>query len=155
ASLREAITSINNQADINGDVTAARVGGYASTAGGTPHVINFNIMGAGVHTISAAPLQPAIIPPLTIDRHSPPGAGVNTMANSDNAVILIRLDGAGAGAGAGVDALTLGAGSGGSTIRGLDITRFAGDGIVVQSNGNGILGNFIGVDPTGTTRMPN
>src|SRR5438309_1981191 len=55
----------------------------------------------------------------------------------------------------GADGLTLGAGSGGSTIKGLDITNFPGNGIVVQSNGNFILGNFIGVDPTGTTRMPN
>ena len=45
--------------------------------------------------------------------------------------------------------------SGGSTIKGLDIVRFAGDGILVLSDGNSILGNFVGVDPTGTTRMPN
>src|SRR5207244_12198460 len=51
--------------------------------------------------------------------------------------------------------LTLGTGSGCSTIMGLYITNFAGNGIVVQSNGNFILGNFSGVDPTGTLRMPN
>ena len=45
--LREAITSINNQADVNADVTLARVGNYASLSGGTPDVINFNIAGAG------------------------------------------------------------------------------------------------------------
>src|SRR5439155_19928931 len=55
----------------------------------------------------------------------------------------------------GVDGLTLGAGSAGSTVRGLVVNRFAGDGIVAQSNGNTIVGNFVGVDPTGTTRMPN
>src|SRR5205814_1434934 len=38
---------------------------------------------------------------------------------------------------------------------GLDITNFAGNGIVVQSDSNAILGNFIGVDATGTTRQPN
>src|SRR5438876_865427 len=52
ATLREAITSINNQADVNADVTLNRVGNYASLAGGTPDVINFNI-GAGVQTIAA------------------------------------------------------------------------------------------------------
>src|SRR5437763_487422 len=52
ATLREAITSINNQADVNADVTLNRVGNYASLAGGTPDVINFNIPGAGVKTIA-------------------------------------------------------------------------------------------------------
>src|SRR5437870_6703196 len=52
ATLREAITSINNQADVNADVTLNRVGLYASQTGGTPDVINFNIAGAGVKTIA-------------------------------------------------------------------------------------------------------
>jgi hypothetical protein len=154
ATLREAITSINNQADINNNITVNRVGSYASQAGGTPDVINFNIAGGGVQTISVTGTpEPTIIMPLTINGYSQTGASVNTLANADNAVILVQLDGTAAGAGA--DGLTLGAGSAGSSIRGLDITNFAGDGIVVQSNGNSILGNFIGVDPTGTTRAPN
>lgn len=154
ATLREAITSINNQADINNDVTVNRVGNYASQAGGTPDVINFNIAGGGVQQIAVTgTAEPTIIMPLTINGYSQTGASANTLANADNAVILIQLDGTGAGAGA--DGLTLGAGSAGSVIRGLDITNFKGDGIVVQSNGNSFLGNFIGVDPTGTTRAPN
>src|SRR5437588_7769136 len=135
ATLREAITSINNQADVNADVTLNRVGGYASSPGGTPDVINFNIAGAGVKTISVTGIaEPTIIRPLTINGYSQAGASVNTLANADNAVILIQVDGTSAGAGA--DGLTLGAGSGGSTIKGLDITNFQGNGIVVQSNGN-------------------
>jgi len=152
STLREAITSINNQADVNADVTLNRVGNYASLAGGTPDVINFNI-GAGVQTIAPTGAEPTIVRPLTINGYSASGASANTLANADNAVILIRLDGPGAGAG--VDGLTLGAGSGGSTIKGLDISNFAGHGIVIQSNGNFIVGNFIGVDPTGTARAPN
>jgi hypothetical protein len=152
-SLREAILSINSQADINADVTASRVGGYASTPGGTPDVINFDIPAPGVQTISATSAEPTIIMPLTINGYSQVGASANTLPSADNAVILIRLDGAGAGAG--VDGLTLGAGSGGSTIKGLDVSNFTGNGIVVQSNGNSILGNFIGVNAAGTTRMPN
>ena len=61
----------------------------------------------------------------------------------------------GSTASAGANGLTLGTGSGGSTIKGLDITNFTGNGIVVQSNGNFILGNLIGVDPTGVAQMPN
>jgi hypothetical protein len=154
ATLREAITSINNQADINNDVTVNRVGLYASQAGGTPDVINFNIAGAGVQIIAVTgSSEPTIIQPLTINGYSQSGASVNTLANADNAVILIQLDGPAAGATA--DGLTLGAGSAGSVIRGLDVTNFSGNGIVIQSNGNSIRGNFIGVDPTGTTRAPN
>src|SRR5262249_34670497 len=122
--------------------------------------INFNIPGAGVQTInvgtdaSAAGIPlPTIIKPVTINGYSQTGASVNTMANSDNAVLLIQLNGPSAGTSS--NGLTLGAGSGGSTIKGLDITSFSGDGIVVQSNGNMILGSFVGVNPTGTTRMPN
>jgi trimeric autotransporter adhesin len=152
STLREAITSINNQADVNADVTLNRVGNYASLAGGTSDVINFNI-GAGVQTIAPTGAEPTIVRPLTINGYSASGASANTLANADNAVILIRLDGPGAGAG--VDGLTLGAGSGGSMIKGLDISNFAGNGIVIQSNGNFIVGNFIGVDPTGTARAPN
>src|SRR5207249_4164956 len=121
STLREAITSINNQADVNADVTLNRVGNYASLAGGTPDVINFNI-GAGVQTIAPTGAEPTIIRPLTINGYSANGASANTLANADNALILIRLDGPGAGAGA--DGLTLGAGSGGSTIKGLDISNF-------------------------------
>jgi trimeric autotransporter adhesin len=153
ASLREAITSINNQADVNGDVTLARVGGYASLPGGTPDVINFDIPAAGVQTISATAAEPTIVRSLTINGYSQTGASTNTLANADNAVILIQLDGTSAGAS--IDGLTLGSGSGGSIIEGLDITNFSGNGIVIQSNGNSILGNFIGVDPAGTSRMPN
>jgi hypothetical protein len=153
ATLREAITSMNNQADVNADVTAKRVGIYATLSGGTADVINFNIAGSGVRTISATSTEPAIVVPLTINGYSQPGAAANTLANADNAVIRIQLDGISAGAN--VDGLTLGAGSDGSTIKGLDIVRFAGNGILVQTDDNSIVGNFVGVDPSGTTRMPN
>ena len=84
ATLREAITSINNQADVNADVTVNRVGLY-----GTADVINFNIAGAGVKTISATSGEPTIVRPLTINGYSQTGASANTLANADNAIILI------------------------------------------------------------------
>jgi hypothetical protein len=149
ATLREAITSMNNQADVNGDITVNRVGTY-----GTNDTINFSIPGAGVKTISVTgSALPTITKPVTINGYSQTGTSANTMANSDNAVLLIELNGAGAGSAH--SGLTLGAGSTPSTIKGLVINRFLGNGIVVQSNSNNILGNFIGTDPTGTTRMPN
>jgi CSLREA domain-containing protein len=155
-SLREAITAINAGNDLGDpDITAQSPGTF-----GVNDTINFNITGAGVQTINVGtdasatgiPL-PTIVKPVTINGYTQTGASVNTMANSDNAVLLIQLNGPSAGAGS--NGLTLGAGSGGSTIKGLDITNFLGDGIVIQSNGNTIVGNFVGVNPAGTTRMPN
>ena len=47
--LREAITSANNNASINSDVSAQSPGAYGSDT------INFNIAGAGVKTINVLP----------------------------------------------------------------------------------------------------
>ncbi len=143
--LREAITSANNNANINADVSASGTYGIDT--------INFNIAGAGVKTINLTSALPVITGIVTIDGYTQSVATVNTLANGDNAVLLIELNGAGAGAGTakvGIAGLTLGAGSGGSTIRGLVINRFSGDGILVKSNGNFITGNFIGTNPAGT-----
>jgi hypothetical protein len=154
-SLREAITAINAGNNLGDpDIAAHTVGAF-----GTNDTINFNIPGAGVKTInvgtdaSASGFElPPITKPLTINGYSQTGASPNTLANGDNAVILIELNGTGAGSATG---LVLGPATGGSTIRGLVVNRFANDAIVIHSDGNSILGNFIGVDPSGTTRMPN
>src|SRR5438046_606081 len=77
STLREAITSINNQADVNADVTLNRVGLYASQSGGTPDVINFDIPGAGVKTIGATGAEPTISKPMTINGSSAAGSPAN------------------------------------------------------------------------------
>src|SRR5438093_10619739 len=162
-SLREAITAVNAGNDLGDpDITAQSPGTF-----GINDTINFNIAGAGVRTInvgtdaSAAGIPlPTIVNPVTLNGYSQPGASVNTQANADNAVILIELNGTGAGTA--VNGLTLAAGSDGSTIEGLAINRFQADaslnggvGILVQSNGNTIVGNFVGVNPAGTAELPN
>jgi hypothetical protein len=155
-SLREAITAINAGNNLGDpDIVAQNPGTF-----GTNDTINFTITGSGVKTMnvgtnaSASGIAlPTIIKPVTINGYSQTGSSVNTIANSGNAVILIELNGTSAGAGR--NGLTLGSGSGGSTIKGLVINRFTAHGIVVQSNGNTISGNFIGTNPGGGTRMPN
>jgi streptogramin lyase len=125
------------------------------------NTIDFNISAAGaVQTISLLSALPAITEPVLINGYSEVGASPNTLVNADNAKILIQIDGTNAGTA--VDGLTLGAGSGGSTIKGVDITNFHADasfnggvGILVQSNGNSILGDFVGVNAAGTAQMPN
>ena len=105
--------------------------------------ITFNITGAGPHTIAPASTLPSITDPVTIDGTSQPGyAGAPK--------IEIRGDSV-AGAAFG---LTLVAGN--SVVKGLAINRFVNSGIRIQTGGgNGIYGNAIGTDPTGTVDLGN
>jgi hypothetical protein len=122
----------------------------ANLTGGT---IGFNIPGAGVRTIS--PLT--ALPPITgdqviIDGYTQPGASQNTNppGQRDNARILIQLSGAMAPP---ISGLTINANSCGVT--GLVINRFQHNAIAISGNDNGIQGNFIGTNATGTAALPN
>ncbi|HEX5735746.1 MAG TPA: BACON domain-containing carbohydrate-binding protein [Blastocatellia bacterium] len=112
-----------------------------SSAG--PDQIVFNIPGPGPHTISPASALPTISDPVTISGSSQQGFSGSP---------IIELNGAGAGSGA--DGLRITAGN--STVSGLVINRFSGDGIELSSNGgNRIEGNFIGTNAAGTTDLGN
>ncbi len=139
--LREAIASLNGGADINADVAASGV--Y-----GTNDTISFNIAGSSVQTILSESALPTIVKPVAIDGYSQPGTQMNTLATSDNAVLLIELNGSLTGIGA--NGLVFGAGSDGSSVSGLVINSFDGAGILVQSDGNSITGNFLGTNAAGT-----
>lgn len=82
---------------------------------------------------------------MTIDGFTQTGASPNTLPAGNNAVLTIELNGASAGTGA--DGLVVTAGS--ATISGLAITGFRGNGMVLQTGGNIVAGNYIGIDPTG------
>ncbi|MCL1472975.1 hypothetical protein LAY57_20120, partial [Argonema antarcticum A004/B2] len=107
--------------------------------------ITFNISGAGPHTISPTSALPTITQAVIIDGYSQPGASKNTLAAGNDAVLNIVLDGTNAG---NVNGINLNASS--STIQGLAINAFQGEGIGIQSSNNFIVGNFIGTDNTGT-----
>ncbi len=119
--------------------------------------IDFNISGAGVHTIKPTSPLPIIHVSLLIDGYSQPGATANTLAVGDNAVLLIELDGSLAGFAA--TGLTIYANN--CTVKGLVINRFRNPGISIDATGGGTLGgnviqgNFIGTDPTGTVAHGN
>jgi hypothetical protein len=100
---------------------------------------------SGSRTISPSSALPAITDPVIIDGYTQPGASANTLANGNNAVLKVGLDGANAGSANGL----LIAGDG-STVRGLAIGNFSGDGIHLASSDNVVAGNFIGTDVTGT-----
>src|SRR5262249_14978172 len=110
-----------------------------------PDTIQFNISGAGVHTISPLSALPSITEAVSIDGATQPG-----LAGTP----LIEIDGSGAGAGA--SGLTITAG--GSTIRGLVINRFAADGIRISgasAASNTVQGNYIGTNAAGTAALGN
>ncbi|HET8786993.1 MAG TPA: FG-GAP-like repeat-containing protein, partial [Candidatus Limnocylindrales bacterium] len=102
--------------------------------------VTFAIPGPGVHTITLESPLPPITAPVVIDGTTQPGfAGTP----------LIEVNGNGlSGAGLQVNADD-------STIRGLAINRFAGNGIVLNGGGNTVEGTVIGSDPTGTFTRPN
>ncbi len=125
---------------------------YANSNPGT--TISFNIPGAGPHTIQPGSALPALAAQMTIDGYTQPGAQPNTvpMPGLTDAVLQIQIDGSVAGAG--VDGLTITAGS--STVRGLVINRFNGNGILLSlGGGNTIEGNYIGTNFAGTVKLGN
>jgi CSLREA domain-containing protein len=144
--LREAITSANTNT-ASGGAAGECVAGAVSL-----DLIEFNVTGgcAVPCTITPGTALPSITAPVIVNGYSQPGASANTLAVGNDAVLKIEINGTTAG---GVG-LTLAAGSGGSTIRGLVVNRFA-TAILVQSAGNLLAGNFIGIDPTGTIARSN
>jgi CSLREA domain-containing protein len=128
----------------------------------TVDVIEFEIPGAGPHTISPVSELPDIEEPVTIDGYTETGAIPNTLAFGTNAAPQIVISGASALDGSRGFAVV----SGPTTIRGLVINGFqqdnsglGGDGIVFfnQSDtiNNVVEGNFIGTNAAGTTAVPN
>jgi CSLREA domain-containing protein len=153
-SLREAIQAINNgSAGGDMDIINQNPGTF-----GVADFIQFNIsLSETVQTINVGstglgPL-PALVKPMTITGLSEVGASLNTLANADNAKILIELNGANAGPNA--DGLLIGVTGAGSTIEGLCINRFSLNGIELQGGGSTITGNFVGTNPQGNAAQPN
>jgi hypothetical protein len=107
--------------------------------------IAFNIVGAGVHTISPGSVLPTINDSVRIDGWTQGGPGYT-------GVPLIELNGAGAGPS--VSGLRIIAGS--SLVQGLIINRFDGHGILLENRGsNAIYGNYIGTNAQGDAALGN
>lgn len=96
-------------------------------------------------TVTPAATLPTLVDPVTLDAATQSQAGPQGRP-------VVAVDGSSAGAANGV---TLGAGSGGSTVRGLTVHSFTGDGVRVLTDGNTIAGNRVGIGFDGTTARPN
>ncbi len=115
----------------------------STNSGEGPHIINFEIPGSGVQTITPLTPLPALTGNQIINGNSQPD-----YANSP----LIVISGTSAGAGAnGLDVQSQ------TVIVGLDIINFGGNGILldVGSDDSNIEGNYLGVDATGSTAAGN
>lgn len=109
----------------------------------TTDTISFSIAGAGVHSIAPTAPLPTLTGAVTIDGTTQPG-----YAGSP----LIELNGTSAGP----TAHGLWLAGGASTVRGLAINRFGGNGIVLASQGGDVVAaNRVGTDPSGTVDLGN
>src|SRR5262249_40182846 len=126
--LREAITSLNNGANVNADVVATGTYGVNDT-------IAFAIPGPGVHTLTVSNL-PTTNKPVTIDGYTQPGSSANTNGPNlgSNAVILIEVN---------ITTGFLAVGGGNSTVRGLAVNGYGGI-FLFNLGGNTVAGNFLG-----------
>jgi parallel beta-helix repeat protein len=115
----------------------------ANANSGVRDTIAFNLPGPGPHTITPLTPLPTITDPVIIDGTTQPGFAGRP---------IIELNGASAGAGA--TGLTISAGN--STVRGLVINRFNGNGIWIDTKGGNVIqGNFIGTDVNGAAALSN
>ena len=132
--------TVTNTADSGaGSLRQALIGTNASSNLDT---INFNVPGGPYQTISVFS-ELTITQPVIIDGTSQPGFSGSP---------VIEINGAGAGAGTSGIHIT----GGGSTIKGLIVNRFGGDGIILTNNGsNTIQGNYVGTNSAGTSGYGN
>jgi hypothetical protein len=107
------------------------------------NTISFNIPGNGVHVIQPYSPLPAVTHPVKIDGSTQHGYF------KEFPQIVIK----GANAGNNADGLTIT--SGGTTILGVVINGFSGNGITIQSDGNTIADDFIGTDATASSAVGN
>ena len=112
----------------------------------TPNTIAFAIAGAGVQTIAPLTPLPAITAPVIIDGTTQPGY---------MGTPIIAIDGSNAGRAA--NGLQINVGAVRSTIHALDIVNFSsGVGIEInQAANNTIIGDYLGVDASGTVSKGN
>ena len=117
-------------------------------------MISFDIPGTSPYTIDLTSGLPEITKPVVIDGFTQLGPGYAGPP-------VIELDGSGITPSGSIqndpddfDGLYITAG--GSTVKGLDIVRFQGFGIILQTGGgNSVTGDYIGVEPDGHTAAGN
>src|SRR5262245_20665127 len=122
-----------------GSLRQAILDANASPNTGAPDRIHFAIGGRGERVIAVLSPLPVVTEPLFLDGLTQPGARANTVREvagpaAVDAAVLIVIDGAQAGE---ADGLVLQAG--GSTIRGIALRSFVGNGIRIEGRGHNVV----------------
>ena len=126
----------NNNDSGAGSLRAAIQASNLST-GTAVNTIDFDISSGGTQTIALKSALPAITHPVVIDATTQPGTG------SAPRIVL-----SGTGAGTGAVGLTLKVSN--STVKGLAIDSFSGDGIDISSGSDDVLTDlYVGLSPSG------
>lgn len=142
-SLREAITAANSNT-ASGSIAGECPRGTANSQ----DTISFFLSGAGVHTLTPTSALPALTGSTGINGLTQPGSNCAT----NPPTLRIELNGISAGVGS--DGLQSNGTS--STIAGLIINRFNGDGVELSgANSNVVICNLIGTNSAGTAASPN
>ena len=148
---RELLSAIYSVTNLNDSGTGSLRDAIAqsnASSGTATNTINFSISGSGVQTIKLLSSLSVITHPVVIDGSTQPGFSGKP---------LIVIDGTSAGTGA--NGFEIAASK--TTIKGLAIDNFNGDGVWVhgvtggQVTGVRITSDYIGVDPTGTAAKGN
>lgn len=137
-------TVINTETDGLGSLAQAIRDSNGTVASG-PNLIHFDLPGEAPFIVALEERLPVVSVPVLIDATTQPGfAGTPVIELNGEAAQIF-------GASPGLE-LT----GGGTTIRGFAITGFAREGIKIAGPGSNLIeGNYIGLDPTGTTAKPN
>ncbi|MCI0439921.1 MAG: CSLREA domain-containing protein, partial [Chloroflexi bacterium] len=143
---------VNATDDVDNGCTSAhcnlREAIIAANADASLGVIFFGILGDGPHVFAPATSLPTITAPVIIDGYSQSGAAEATASTPP--VFKIEIDGSGGGG----DGLKIT--GDGSTIKGLVIRGFPGNGIAIEGGSNNLIeGNFIGTNKDGAIAEDN
>lgn len=146
-SLRQAILDANSMQNSGGE-----------------DLISFVNIPTGTFVIQPTTELPAITESVIIDGYTAPGTSQNTVSIGTNATLRVVLSGSLLNSGSGLilgDAFGDPDATGGSTVRGLVINDFhpgindSGNGILIQSSGNKVEGNFLGTTTGGNAGLGN
>ena len=132
-----------------GEITLRSAIQYADSLSGTSYIFfdiptsdgGYNSGSGGYWSIAPNSALPALSDSVTLDATSQPGYSTHP---------VIELDGANVGAESGLSLV-----AGFTTVRGLAINRFGGDGIDSSGAGNTLVGNYLGTDVTGQVALGN
>jgi uncharacterized repeat protein (TIGR01451 family) len=140
-SLREAIEVCNGTLSVAALSATAQLQVQGTLT--TPNTIDFIIPGSGVQTLNPQSALPAVTAPIVIDGTAQPGSSGKPLVVLDGSQLTHVASG-------------LDLEGGNSTVQGLAIDNFGGNGILLGGSGGDLIaGCFLGVDATGTAPAPN